>query len=275
MDIKKTGELISTIRKEKGLTQKELAAQLGVSDRAVSKWERGAGFPDVSLLAPLADALEIPVHCLLNGEYKQDETIVQNDHIVRDAINFVYLQGRKKIRKNIGTGIASIFLLWIAGLIVFGILDYSGAFLKDVCFEVTAAIYEDGEKVDETTVTVDGTLQRIGPKNFQGKFSIDCVPETTVEHTSGYIQWDHMEKGYQTISFYRIGLLNIHTGITPYLYISPDMREFALELEDGRIVATNRCIAELQSIKDCRYALSYESNPDLYPYFSYSYESAS
>ena len=43
------GEIISNLRREKGMTQKDLAEQLHVSDRAVSKWERGAGFPDVSL----------------------------------------------------------------------------------------------------------------------------------------------------------------------------------------------------------------------------------
>ena len=59
MDREKTGGLIASARKERGLTQKELAAQLHVSDRAVSKWERGAGFPDVSLLEPLADALGV------------------------------------------------------------------------------------------------------------------------------------------------------------------------------------------------------------------------
>ena len=60
MDREKTGALIASARKERGLTQKELAAQLHVSDRAVSTWERGAGFPDVSVLEPLADALGGP-----------------------------------------------------------------------------------------------------------------------------------------------------------------------------------------------------------------------
>ena len=50
------------------MTQKELAAALHVSDRAVSKWERGAGFPDISLLEPLADALGLGVLDLLRGE---------------------------------------------------------------------------------------------------------------------------------------------------------------------------------------------------------------
>lgn len=68
MDNKKTGLLIAQRRQELGLTQKELGEQLHVSDRAVSKWERAAGFPDMSLLEPLADALGISVLELIHGE---------------------------------------------------------------------------------------------------------------------------------------------------------------------------------------------------------------
>ena len=53
---------------ELGLTQKELAEKLNISDRTVSKWERGAGFPDISLVEPLADALGLSVLELLHGE---------------------------------------------------------------------------------------------------------------------------------------------------------------------------------------------------------------
>ena len=50
MDYKKTGNLIQKIRKERNMTQMELAERLGITDRAISKWETGRGFPDVSLL---------------------------------------------------------------------------------------------------------------------------------------------------------------------------------------------------------------------------------
>ena len=54
MEHEKIGAFISLLRKEKGLTQKELAAQLNVTDKAVSKWERGLCYPDISLLSPLS-----------------------------------------------------------------------------------------------------------------------------------------------------------------------------------------------------------------------------
>ena len=73
MNNRKTGTLIAIRRQELELTQKELAERLHVSDRAVSKWERGAGFPDVSLLEPLADALELSVLELIHGQLDTPE----------------------------------------------------------------------------------------------------------------------------------------------------------------------------------------------------------
>lgn len=61
MDCQKTGQVIARRRQELGLTQKELAQGLNISDRTVSRWERGVGFPDISLLEPLSDALGLSV----------------------------------------------------------------------------------------------------------------------------------------------------------------------------------------------------------------------
>lgn len=63
-----TGAAIKRLREAKRLTQAQLAEQLCVSDKAVSKWETGKGFPDVSLLEPLANALQVSLPELLSGE---------------------------------------------------------------------------------------------------------------------------------------------------------------------------------------------------------------
>lgn len=67
MDNIKTGALIRERRKEKGLTQRELAERLHVTDRAVSKWERGLCSPDIALLEPLSEALDLSVLELISG----------------------------------------------------------------------------------------------------------------------------------------------------------------------------------------------------------------
>lgn len=68
MDQIKIGRFIAEQRKSKGYTQRQLADILGISDKTISKWERGNGFPEVSLLLPLCEELEISVNELLTGE---------------------------------------------------------------------------------------------------------------------------------------------------------------------------------------------------------------
>ena len=76
INLEKFGAFISEKRKALGMTQKELAEKLFLSDKAVSKWERGLSLPDVSVLMPLAQALGVTVTELLEGEeLKHEETI--------------------------------------------------------------------------------------------------------------------------------------------------------------------------------------------------------
>lgn len=67
MDAKKTGKYIQMNRKKQGMSQKELADKLNITDKAISKWERGLSFPDISMLIPLSEILEISLYDLLTG----------------------------------------------------------------------------------------------------------------------------------------------------------------------------------------------------------------
>ena len=105
MDQEKIGKFILQLRKEKGLTQKELAEKLEVTDRAVSKWENGRGMPDVALMKPLCEILGISVNELLGGE-----RFPQEEYQEKSEFNFLNTIGytEKKIKKN------SLFLRLIA-----------------------------------------------------------------------------------------------------------------------------------------------------------------
>lgn len=81
IDNEKFGKFITELRKEKNLTQKELADQLFVSDKTVSKWERGASFPNVVLLIPIAECLGVSVTELLMGEYLDRHDMIQHDDV--------------------------------------------------------------------------------------------------------------------------------------------------------------------------------------------------
>ena len=74
MDQVKIGKFIAELRKEKSLTQRELAELMGVSDRTISKWECGNGMPEMSMLMPLCQALRINVNELLSGERLSDDS---------------------------------------------------------------------------------------------------------------------------------------------------------------------------------------------------------
>ena len=74
MDNEKTGRLIRSLRTERNLTQAQLADALGVSDKAISKWERGRGAPDVSLLNTLSDVFGVNIDKILQGEIEQNDS---------------------------------------------------------------------------------------------------------------------------------------------------------------------------------------------------------
>ena len=73
MDQEKVGRIIKTLRKDKAMTQLELSEKLNVTDRAVSKWERGLGCPDVSLLSKLSEIFSVDIRSILEGEMEENE----------------------------------------------------------------------------------------------------------------------------------------------------------------------------------------------------------
>ena len=75
MDNIQFGQFVAHLRKEKNITQKELADRLHVTDKAVSKWETGKGFPDLKLLEPLAQELGVSLVELLQGERTPSPTL--------------------------------------------------------------------------------------------------------------------------------------------------------------------------------------------------------
>lgn len=78
MDNIKIGKLIYTLRKERNLTQLQLAECMNISDKTISKWERGLGCPDVSLLSELSKLFEVDLEKLLSGKLDINETLGGN-----------------------------------------------------------------------------------------------------------------------------------------------------------------------------------------------------
>lgn len=135
------GHFLAQLRREKGMTQKELAATLYVSDKAVSKWERGLSVPDISLLVPLAEQLNVTVAELLQGRRVEEEqrfTREETEDLIRKALTFsVEPPERRQARTKkylpvyvicCVLGVAEALAVWAAGL-----ADIEGALAHRRC----------------------------------------------------------------------------------------------------------------------------------------------
>lgn len=102
MDCTKAGKLILTLRKEKNMTQKEVADALNISDKTISKWERGLGSPDVSLLRELSNVLGVDIEKILLGDLKPNTKDTGNlknikFYVCQDCGDIIYSTGKPDI----------------------------------------------------------------------------------------------------------------------------------------------------------------------------------
>ena len=93
MDALETGKRIQKLRKKKGWTQKDLAQMLSVTDKSVSKWERGLNYPDMAMLEPLARSLDTTVVALLGIENVPEDKKVE-------VVTFVAAEETERLRKD-------------------------------------------------------------------------------------------------------------------------------------------------------------------------------
>lgn len=116
MDAQKFGAFVAEHRKEKNMTQADLAAKLQVTDKAVSRWERGLGFPDINTIEPLADALELSVLELMKSERMNEAPVSHDiaDTAILDTLDVAITQRReerKKVFSILGISVVIVLLL--------------------------------------------------------------------------------------------------------------------------------------------------------------------
>ena len=113
MDQLKIGKFIAECRKQKHLTQVQLSEKLGITDKAVSKWERGIAMPDTSIMLELCDILGISVNELLSGE----EINMENDNQKNEQLLLDMAKELEKKNKTIWNAMWTIMTVSIIGLI--------------------------------------------------------------------------------------------------------------------------------------------------------------
>lgn len=114
MDQMKVGRFIAQTRKEKGLTQRQLADGLQISDKTISKWETGKGLPEVSLMMPLCQVLQISVNELLSGErIAENEFKEKTERVIMDLV-----KEREENKKKVVLAVASMVVTLVASLTI-------------------------------------------------------------------------------------------------------------------------------------------------------------
>ena len=131
MDQEKIGRFIATCRKEQNLTQEQLAEKLGVSNKTVSRWENGNSFPDVSMLQPLCDLLNISVNELLLGEKIPEDNyrkkVEENTIRILEECRFSLESGKcfKSTSKTNGLGVFGVVAIVFIILKLTGTINWS------------------------------------------------------------------------------------------------------------------------------------------------------
>ena len=132
MDQKKIGRFIAELRKEKGLTQAQLAEKFGISNRAVSKWENGKSLPDASIMINLCNFLGITVNELLNGERISMEDYKEKAEDTMTNVVEISQKEKRAMMKDIrNRGLFTIVLgiiLWIAAIYTSRVLANNNLF---------------------------------------------------------------------------------------------------------------------------------------------------
>lgn len=233
-------ETIYRLRTEHGLSQGDLAAELDVSRQSISKWETGAGFPDIALLEPLADALGLTVLSLLHGEADEPQP---PDDTVRELVGTVYGETRRGLIRKARMVLTWLFFAAVIGLLLFMLLDMAGAFDRPVELTVPVGVYVDGELAEESSVHISGTRDVLKNDSFDGVFAIEYIEETCRDGATAGIRW--IKDGHYQLITYNYKGTFLDTGLESMLYISQDMQDFGLRLEDGTVIATDAFYAKI------------------------------
>ncbi len=186
MDQIKIGNFIASLRKEQGLTQAQLAEMLGITDRAVSKWERGRSLPDSSLMLELCEILKINVNELLSGE-RLDNMDSYNENLEKNLIEMTK-QKEESDRKMLR-------LEWVIGFsssATFMILIFSASF-----------------------ITMPGWVRVLLISSALLIFAVGMVSALSIEQTAGYYECQHCHHKY--VPKFMPVFLAMHMGRTRYM----------------------------------------------------------
>lgn len=268
MNYEQIWKFILEKRKEKKLTQKELAIKIGVTDKAISKWERGQGCPDVSILEVLSKELDCSILELLKGREIKNEVIpiTEADDYIKESFTFNSMNIKNKIKRTLNKFIGILIIFIVLMLAYFNIAQ-----IIYIDKEYTYTInYSDMKDFIKYSDTIDENINII--KNDKGIFNGEDY-QKILNNINSY---------YEDINKVKI-LKNIKTG-KDFTYTINDLRFLKLKgfyisyerqvldildkYTDSDTITVYReltMISELNNTK-ASYPMSME------PYFTYQYQ---
>ena len=226
MDAEKVGKFIAAARKEKGLTQQELGDLLHVSDKAVSRWETGKGFPDISSMESLAEALEVSVAEIFKGERIEKEISLEDaEEITYGSLNLMQEKVKKVRVRSLWIG----FLLSVVFLSVF--LTHINA-PRSIPYEeglIKVEALDDGELVAVIEREVSG--YQVDRTEDAGDIHISC-------YTTLWKSWTHQNQ----VKAILLGNRNNISGVYYYPGDSEDVLLFRNFKEDVGVETLPRLV---------------------------------
>jgi len=239
MDLIKTGKIISEARKRKNMTQKVLANKLHISDKAISKWERGLGYPDISLLIPLTKILDISLYEILSGEKEEIEETLKKT--ITYSNNEIRRKKKEHKKKTFSIAVIILLLFFMFGYKLFNLFFYSvnvvsndeyikfieGYQIKDV-EEVNSTILDEKEYISYKNIKIKNIFDDY--KCFYE--SDDCIDE------DGFLKYWNENKD----RYFSIGITNKFID-----YIDKEMDVFGLPSFVYKTIDKNNILNHIDS----------------------------
>ena len=123
MDQIKVGAFLKDLRKEKGITQEQLAEKLGVSGRTISRWETGNNMPDISLLVEIAEFFDVSIPEIIKGERKSEDMKEEAKEVAETMSDYARAEKEQLLKS-----IRNMSIIGLAALLFFMVLNITGAY---------------------------------------------------------------------------------------------------------------------------------------------------
>lgn len=242
MNQEKIGKFISKCRKDKNITQEELAEKLSVSNKTVSRWENGVNMPDYSVLKDLCNILDIDINELLSGEKDNKETIENLDMILKEY--YKMKKQKEKLKKIIIIGGVILYPILVLIVTIFMLVNSYNNRLHQT---TNIKDYNDVIGINSKGIYKQkwGMSEEIFPKKLNGSvlsFKMLCDDFLDQQFLS-YLVIDYNEEDYSK-EINRLNKLGIEeynyygvTGFTNYKLVAMDSDEyygFVYALTDGK-----------------------------------------